>query len=394
MKSSSITIVVVLIQLILNRPALAQPEPQPRVEIPKETHAPFRPIDSTELASRYPKGKTWNAISIMRMTGSGFSTNWGLQGDIEFVLQNRYVTRIEILDNTQIGQTSMLKLRCDVLNASSSQVFSKERLRLASFASEDPLFNFILEKLIAAFELASPSFRIARQVFVKWESIDQDLQKSLTAIGKLLGIEPRKMLKNAELSWAEEPKIYAGYAFELEWINRFGVQSVTQVAKPDGSPDLSLDNLRSWGERADPLAELYVFPSLTKRIGDEWPLDAARATPIFSGDGDARSTGKINLKYVSDGTYDTAKVRNIEIVNGNVKVVRQEGADETSYEIDSLTGVMKVGHEDGMLRMSQGTGQFGYSKLSKNHILFKAELSRDVKAEWRYEAVQIDKQAK
>ncbi|HBJ36659.1 MAG TPA: hypothetical protein DDZ51_18260 [Planctomycetaceae bacterium] len=356
----------------------------------KEQQKPFDPFDSQELLTRYPAGKTWQSLSVMRVNGRGSSTNWGLVGESQFIQANRYQTRITILDNQIFGKTSTIKLRCDVIDASSSKIITKESLRLADFDSSDPVFAYALKKGLATVEFISPGFKTVMAVLRKWEEIDPNYQRSLTEIARRFGLEPGQLNDVKDLQWMETPRVYSGCSFEVHWVNGIGVTKATQVKSPNSeAQSLSSEDINRWLVGANPLAELYVFPSLKKAVGDSWTLDASRATSIFAGQGDATSEGEVKLRYESDGDYDGNKVRQVYIQNGRIEVVVASEGQETQYRINAMEGTMKIDHRDAMLMMSGGTGDLSYSRLSTDHFLFKAELRRDISCQWRYEAKRV-----
>ena len=369
----------------------AMPLAAQSVSVPKDQQQPFEPFKTSELAQRYPKGKTWQSLSVLRVNGHGSSENWGIKGESQFIQANRYQTEIEILDNNQFGQTSTIRLRCEVIEASSSKIVTKQTLRLADFKANDPVFEYALRKGLQTAELMSPSFKVAITLLRKWDEIDPDYQRTMTEAAKRLGLQPDQLGNAKDLEWMESPRVYSGCSFEVQWVNGIGVTQAKQIVSNNANaPKLSEDDLRSWLVGANPLAELYVFPSLEKHVGDSWVLDASRATSVFSGQGDATSTGDIKLRYERDDNYDGNPVRSVFIQNGNVEVITKSDGEETRYKINSMEGTMKVDNRDAMLRMSYGTGAISYSRLSTDHLLFKAELKRDISGEWRYEAKRMD----
>lgn len=361
------------------------------VSISKDQQQPFEPFKPSELEQRYPKGKTWQSLSVLRVNGHGSSQRWGIKGESQFIQANLYQTEIKILENNQFGKTSTIRLRLDVIKASSSKVVTKQTLRLADFEAKDPLFDFAIHKGIQMAERLSPSFKIAITVLKKWEEIDPDFQLTMTEAAKRFGMPMDQMGRARDLEWMETPRAYSGCSFEVQWVNGIGVTEALQIDSSNTKvPKLSEDDLKRWLVGANPLAELYVFPSLEKRIGDSWPLDASRATSVFSGQGDATSVGEIRLRYESDDTYDGNPVRILFIQNGSAEVITKSDGKETRYKINSMKGTMKVDNRDAMLRMSNGTGAISFSQMSTDHFLFKAELRRDVAGEWRYEAKRTD----
>lgn len=371
---------------------IAVPLSAQTVSVPVDQEQKTEPLfQANELLRRYPKGKTWQALSVLRVNGRGSSQNWGITGESQFIQANQYQTEITILENNQFGQTSTIRLRCKIVHASSSKIVTKQTLRLADFSVDDPVLAFAIEKGIIIVDHMSPSFKVMVTVLKKWDEIDPNYQRTMTKTAKRLGIEAGQLEQAKDLEWMEEPRSYSGCSFEVQWANGIGVTDVKQTFDADSkSPKLSEDDLKSWFVGANPLAELYVFPSLTKRVGDSWILDASRATSMFVGQGDAKSNGEIKLRYERDATYDGKPVRSLFIQNGNVEVITSSDGEETKYTINSMEGTMKVDPKDAMLKMSSGTGDINYSRMSTDHFLFKAELKREISGEWRYEAKKLD----
>ena len=237
-----------------------------------------------------------------------------------------------------------------------------------------------------------PPLKFAITLAKKLEQLDPEYERSLTTVANRLGLEPDQLISAKELEWFEEPRVYSGCSFKLKWVKEFGVVEAEQINGPnEKAPKLSVEDVLKWAVGADPLAELYIDPSLQKKVGDSWTLDAAQATQLFAGQGGARSTGKINVRYESDGTYAGSAVRNVLIQNGNIEVTLDDDNTATRYQLNSMEGNIKLDNGDGTLLMANGTGQIGYSRESKDHFLFKAEVSRDVSSNWRYEAKRMEK---
>ncbi|QDS93885.1 hypothetical protein FF011L_26610 [Roseimaritima multifibrata] len=354
----------------------------------------FAPVKSSELLERYPTGKKWQSLAVARVDGSAEKSDWGLQGTVNFLQTNRYQTLVTVVQHDQSGETHDIKLRIDVIDAGSTKIITDRKLRLVGFDASDPLFKLAIENGIKLGTSVSPPARVAQMVLQKWEEIDPGYQKTLSRVASAVGLRIEDYTKDEGTRLLDEPRIYSGCSFEARWVNGFGfVEPPTQVGSPDGRRVvLSVEDLQQWAAGADPLASLYIFPSLRKQLGDRWTLDASRATSVFSGRGDASSRGEINLQYRRDGDYDGEKVRELSITSGNVDVTVRGQDRDTRYQIHSMDGYMKVSHDDAMLRNAYGTGKFGYSSFSTDHLLFKASIKRDVNSDWRYEADRLQNQ--
>ena len=99
------------------------------------------------------------------------------------------------------------------------------------------------------------------------------------------------------------------------------------------------------------------------------------------------SSGSIALHYVTDGDYSEQRVRKLRIDSGNVQVVQTRDSERTIYSLASMQGSANVKHDSAMVLMAEGQGDIQYNRLSTNHFLFKAEVNRDLKSSWRYEAM-------
>ena len=381
------SVYVTCILLFLVSPILAQP-----VEIPRDPKRTPPVISTADIVKRYKVGDKWQSLSVFRINGKGSSTDWGIKGDVEFMQSNRYHTRLTVLESQEFGETLTLTLQCDVLDASSSKVFTKKKLRLVGFDSNDVLFTYAFNEAVNAAGKIYPPLNFVITLAQKLKVLDPEYERSLTTVANRLGLEPEQLISAKELEWFEEPRIYSGCSFKLKWVKEFGVVEAEQINGPnEKAPKLSVEDVLKWAVGADPLAELYIDPSLRKKVGDSWTLDAAQATPLFAGQGGARSTGKINVRYESDGTYAGSAVRNVLIQNGNIEVTLDDDNTATRYQLNSMEGNIKLDNGNGTLLMANGTGQISYSRKSKDHFLFKAEVSRDVSGNWRYEAKRMEK---
>lgn len=363
------------------------------VELPKkEKEKSFRP-EAGDLETRYPIGKKWRSVSTFQATGTGRSTNWGLTGEQNITIINRYSTVVEILDNQKIAGMVIIKMRVDIEDAAQTSVISNTSLRLADLETDDPLLLLAMDKGVDLLSSAIPPLKILIESGKILEGADPNLKRSLTALAMRLNIRPETLAKAKDLELIEKPGTFAGSSFAVDWDNKFGITKVVRTPKPGSGAPQKMDTqlIREWAVGANPLAELYVFPSLSKRRGDKWPLDARDAGPIFAGRGDAITRGEVGLAYVDDQTYAGNQVRHLDIRNGNLNVSVNEGENESRYRVDSMDGKLLVADDDGMLLMGNGNGDVSYNRLSTNHILFKAEISRDFECKWRYEAEKIRK---
>ena len=361
------------------------------VVLPKKKS--FEPFEAGDLATRYPAGKKWRSVSTFQATGTGRSTNWGLTGEQNITIINRYSTVVEILDNRKIADTVTIKMRVDIEDAAQTSVISNTSLRLADLETDDPLLLLAMDKGVDLLSSAIPPLKILIESGKILEGADPNLKRSLTALARRLNIRPETLAKAKDLELIEKPGTFAGSSFAVDWDNKFGITKVVRTPKPGSGAPQKMDTqlIREWAVGANPLAELYVFPSLSKRRGDKWPLDARDAGPIFAGRGDAITRGEVGLAYVDDQTYAGNQVRHLDIRNGNLNVSVNEGENESRYRVDSMDGKLLVADDDGMLLMGNGNGDVSYNRLSTNHILFKAEISRDFECKWRYEAEKIRK---
>jgi len=357
--------------------------------------AKFDPYDVNDLLVRYPQGKTWRAMSVLRVNGSASKSDWGIKGESQFIKTNRYFTQVAVLQHDGIGKTHTIHLRIDVIDAGSIEIVTERQLSLVGFKSSDPLFELAIKKSIEALETVSPIIRVGTIVLKKFNEIDPGYKSVLTRAANSLKLPIDKLMRDDELRILDDPSIFSGYAFEVVWMNGYGIVGTPkQVGSPSGKENviISIDDLNRWAVGADPLASLYVFPSLKKKIGDSWTLDAARASSVFAGRGDAQTSGKLELRYAADEQYVGRAVRNLSIRSGNLSATVEGQDRRTSYDINSMTGDMKVDNSDAMLLMANGSGSIRYDRLSTNHLLFKAEVSQDIKTVWRYEAERMSEQ--
>jgi hypothetical protein len=365
---------------------LAAPVGAQVVEIPESERKPFAPIDAAELATRYPEGKKWRSISVLNAQGTGSSKNWGIEGTVHLAIVNRYFTQVTILENMVYGEDlTLIKMRVDIIEASGSKIISRQKLRLIGPEASDPIFAFVLKMGEAELVKISPIYLVLKKISGKVNELDPGLERILTGISRRIGLI-NDLSTDPELTWFEEPQEYSGCSFEVEWMNGSGVTKVKQVKNLAGEKkNLEVSQIRRWMGTADPLAELYFFPSLNKRIGDRWTVDASRASTIFSGDASAVASGKLEVHYVNDGDYSNQKTRDLRIEAGNVQLVETRDVERTIYTLSSMTGRAKFDHQTAGLLMSNGEGSVQYNRVSTNHILFEAKLNRDMQAKWRFE---------
>jgi hypothetical protein len=365
--------------------------PRDGYQVPKDKQKRFAPIDSAELIRRYPEGKKWKSMSVFRGTGTATSTNWGLEGEVDLVLTNQYVTKTEVLKRVKVGSLSQLTLRCEILEASATKVFTKRRLRLADLGSNDPLFDLAANVIDDTLEDAVPGYKILKRAGKLVEGADPKLERTLTSFAKRLGLKPDALVDRRDLQLIESPDKYRGRSFRVTWMNGFGVVQVIEDEPKGQRGRLDLNDLRQYSLGVNPLADLYIFPSLKKQKGDRWTLDASRASSIFVGRGDASTSGKVELRYKTDGKYGSRTARMLGIEAGNIKAYTDDDGDAIEAGFDSMVGDMAVSNQDGLLLMANGTGKLTYERISKDHILFKARISKNFKAQWRYEASRLDK---
>jgi hypothetical protein len=359
-------------------------------EVPKPDQTAFRPIDSGELIDRYPKGKKWRSLSIFRGRGTGSSSKWGLKGETEFIITSRYSSQFEVLNQAPREELSEIEIKCEILEASTSKIFTKTRLRLSDFSTGDPLFDALIRQLAEKAKKIHPVVQLLISAGKILEGADPNLEKTLTFLAKSLGISPKSLANTQDLQILESAKHFEGRTFVVLWTNGYGVTSIEEVL--DGNSDrrpLDQNELEELAVGADPLAELYVFPSLSKKKGDRWNLDASQASPIFMGMGDAETDGQIRLRYTKDGKFGKESVRSLLIEDGDVEAKVKDGGDEIQLGIESMSGEIRVSAKDGMLLMGNGRGRLIFERISKDHLFFKARISRDLTSEWRYEATRV-----
>ena len=354
--------------------------------------SPTRPLaDSADLLDRYPAGKTWRSMSIMRVDGMAENEDWGFRGTRQFVATNRYETQVSVLGHDQIGTTHKIRLRIDVIDAGTMKIVSDRRVSLVGLDASDPLFDLAIDMAVESVMKGHPAGVVASKLLEKWEQIDPNYQKTLTRIANGINLPLEKFARDPNVLFLEQARKYAGCSFEAIWMNGYGIVEAKQIDNGlSGRIRLDPDELNRWAAGSDPLASLYVYPSLAKRVGDRWTLDASHATAVFAGYGDAKCRGELDLRYRSDESYAAEPVRDLGIEAGQLDIIVQENGDEVRYEIGSMDGTMKIAQRDAMLMMGNGSGDIKYSRLSKDHFLFRAKIRRDVNVQWRYEMSRIE----
>ena len=220
------------------------------------------------------------------------------------------------------------------------------------------------------------------------EGADPKLRRTLTALGDRLGIHPQSLTDANDLELIERPYTYLGSRFEVTWDNQFGVTNVNRTPIPGSTApkELNISQIRKWGANTSPLADLYLLPSLSKQPGERWSLDASKASSIFTGLGDTTTRGEIALHYQSDEHYQDIPARKLSVDRGNLIALVEQNDFSATYRIDSMSGELFVNDKDGMLIMAKGRGDIRFNRESSNHILFRSEITRDFKCQWRYEA--------
>lgn len=363
-------------------------------EVPTPQQQAFRPIDSNELIVRYPKGKKWRSVSIFRGHGTGSSLKWIFKGETHFIVTSRYSSEFEILKQVPRAELSEITVKFTILDANTTKVFSKKRLRLNDFSTGDPLFDELIQQLLDRIKKSHPLIEILIDGGKILEGEDPNLEKTLTFFGEALGISPDSLKDARDLWILEKAKILEGRTFIVLWTNGYGVTRIEEILDQNSERQpLDTDELQELALGADPLAETYLFPSLSKKKGERWKVDASRASPIFMGLGDAETDGQIRVRYSKDGKFGKKKeesVRNLLIDDGDLEVTLEDGGEELHLGIESMSGELRVSNKDGMLLMGNGRGQLKFERLSKDHLFFGSRISRDLTSEWRYEAERVD----
>ncbi len=351
----------------------------------------FQPVDSRDLIARYPKGKRWRTMSQYRGTGTGTSRDWGLTGTVHLVLDNRYITEIEVLEQYNFDQLSRIKLRCHILQASGSKVFSKQRLRLDDFDSMDPMTRILIEQGVELSRDALPPLAILIRLGKIVGKVDPGYERLLSGMSRRLGMSPETLGSVADLKIIENPDLFEGRQFDVEWENGFGIVRVTELptARHAEQP-LELDTVRQWARGADPLADLCFFPTLSKNPGDDWSIDMDRAAPIFIGRGDAKTSGSVDVLYENDRTAGDQRFRHLRILGGSMDAAFNDDNSKVSIDVNGMRGELFVRDSDGMLSVGTGTAKTLYDKISRNHIFFEARINKDFASEFRYESELLD----
>tara|TARA_R100000750_G_C2334399_1_gene91506 strand:+ start:280 stop:1020 length:741 start_codon:yes stop_codon:yes gene_type:complete len=220
--------------------------------------------------------------------------------------------------------------------------------------------------------------------------LDQNLEKTLTNLAERFGLSPDQLVNANDLQIIESAKEFEGRAFDVVWTDGYGVTRIEEILQENSDRrPLDTNELKKLTEGANPLAELYVFPAMTKKKGDKWSLDVSKASPLIMAMGDTETDGQIRLRYSKDGTFGKESVRYLLIDGGDIESTIEDGKSELHLGIESMTGEFRVSDEDGMLMMGNGHGKLTYKRISKDHFFFGSRLSRDLTSEWRYEATRI-----
>ena len=353
------------------------PEKKEPIEIkPDDPIVPqYVPINQpAALQMLRQEGKTYVSSVVGKVEGTATKSDWGIQGQANFVYIYSMQSTGKILSN-------------DGLHVTEERTFSNVNEQVMI---NDGWIGFDLPPKgvgllsvalsgVAAMVGVDPTIGVPVAHLISKTKISKGVLETLNSrLGSPLDIN--KLAEKATMvTRLKKGKLLEGKTVRIDFTDGQGITRITPVNC--GLTQEEEDVIK----RTNFVMDHYIMPEREVAVGERWTVDSSVFAGLLDPRMKGRVRGQVTVERVLDESSKGKHARCVRLSDGNIEFTPPSQTEQIDGCVSNVRGQCTIPSDLGVVTAATITGVAEYKSVSKDHLLFAAKMSVAPKFEVRYE---------
>lgn len=357
---------------------------EPIVVKPDDPIVPcYEPINQpAALQMLRQEGKTYVSSVVGKVEGIAWKSDWGIQGQANFVYIYSMQSTGKIISNDGLNITEErtfgnineqvivndgwigLDLPPWGVGALTTAI-SAVATSVATFMRVDPVTS------------ATIGTGLTRTV-CKAKISKGILEKLNSALGSPLDINELAE-KATMLTRLKDGKLLQGKTVRIDFTDGKGITKITPVNC--GLTQEEEDVIK----RTNFVMDHYIMPEREVAVGERWTVDSSVFAGLLDPRMKGRVQGQVTVERVLDAPLRGKHARRVRLCDGNIEFTPPTETEQVDGSVSNVRGQCTIPSDLGVVTAATITGLAEYKSVSKDHLLFEAKMNVAPKFEVRYE---------
>ncbi|MGN0875465.1 MAG: hypothetical protein ACI4OZ_09805 [Akkermansia sp.] len=316
------------------------------------------------------EGKTYVSSVVGKVEGTATKSDWGIQGQANFVYIYSMQSTGKILSN-------------DGLHVTEERTFSNVNEQV--MINDGWIGLDLPPKGIGVLALAlsglgvEPTTSVALSNFISKIKISKGM---LEVLNPILGspLDINKLAEQATMmTRLKEGKLLEGKTVRIDFTDGQGITRITPVNC--GLTQEEEDVIK----RTNFVMDHYIMPEKEVAVGERWTVDSSVFAGLLDPRMKGRVRGQVTVERVLDAPLKGKYARRVRLSDGNIEFTPPSQSEQVDGSVSNVRGQCTIPSDLGVVTSATITGIAEYKSVSKDHLLFAAKMSVAPKFEVRYE---------
>ncbi|MGN0821148.1 MAG: hypothetical protein ACI4OX_05135 [Akkermansia sp.] len=311
------------------------------------------------------EGKTYVSAVVGKVEGTAMKSDWGIQGQANFVYFYSMQSTGKILSNDGLNITeerTFSNVSEQVIINDGWIGFDLPPQGVAALAAAisvclevDPRISFPLAHFIS-------KAKISKKMLEKLNFNVNKLAEQATMMTRLKG-----------------GKLLEGKTVKIDFTDGLGITKITPV-----NCELTQEE-EDVIKRTNFVMDHYIMPEKEVAVGKRWTVDSSVFAGLLDPRMKGRVMGEVTIERVLDAPLKGKYARRVRLSDGNIEFTPPSQTEQVDGSVSNVRGQCTIPSDLGVVTAATITGIAEYKSVSKDHLLFAAKMSVAPKFEVRYE---------
>ncbi|MDD5950810.1 MAG: hypothetical protein PUC53_02905 [Bacteroidales bacterium] len=316
------------------------------------------------------EGKTYVSSVVGKVEGTAWKSDWGIQGQANFVYIYSMQSTGKIISN-------------DGLNITEERTFGNVNEQVIvndGWIGLDlpPYGVTALAAALTALGVEPTTSTIIVGTLSKTKISKGILEILNSALDSPLDIN--KLAEKATMiTRLKGGKLLQGKTVRIDFTDGKGITRITPVNC--GLTQEEEDVIK----RTNFVMDHYIMPEREVAVGEKWTVDSSVFAGLLDPRMKGRVRGQVTVERVLDAPLKDKYARRVRLSDGNIEFTPPSQTEQVDGSVSNVRGQCTIPSDLGVVTAATITGIAEYKSVSKDHLLFAAKMSVAPKFEVRYE---------
>ena len=331
----------------------------------------YEPINQpAALQMLRQEGKTYVSSVVGKVEGTATKSDWGIQGQANFVYVYSMQSTGKILSN-------------DGLHVTEERTFSNVNEQVIindGWIGLDlpPQGVGLLAEALSCLGVEPTTATSVVDLISKTKISKKMLDVLNPKLGSPLDIN--KLAEQATMmTKLKAGKLLEGKTVRIDFTDGQGITRITPVNC--GLTQEEVDVIK----RTNFVMDHYIMPEKEVAVGEKWTVDSSVFAGLLDPRMKGRVRGQVTVERVLDAPLKGKYARRVRLSDGNIEFTPPSQTEQVDGSVSNVRGQCTIPSDLGVVTSATLTGIAEYKSVSKDHLLFAAKMSVAPKFEVRYE---------